>query len=180
MSDLGDLGDLWGTIGSMGAAAYARGQILGRAARIGMSGRAALRALRGAGIGVGSSSFWPAWRQIRQQMAINAQASALPVDYTTGELLAAEAPPGWTGRYVHQVTAQFRHRTEAGETAIQSRTLGVVSNVPLSPSEAVRAAMDIIETPTDSDSPTGYPVASQILTMALTGAWYQTRPGLAE
>lgn len=173
MSFLEGIDGLADSIGSEGANAYARGAIIGWGARQGMSGRSTLTALRSAGFGIANGTFWDIWQGTQAQIAAGQTSAALPVDVTTGEILPGEPPEGWTGKYVHQVTGTYRYRAPSGETVVESRTVGLLSGQPLTPAEASAAAMDLFSTPSDEEGGTDLPDGSDMMTLQLTGAWYQ-------
>ena len=177
VSWLGDLGALQDTLGSEGAETYARGAILNYGARAGYSANATLGMLRQAGVGFRRQDALATFRGIKAQIAAGQTAAMIPVDATTGEILPGTPPDNWTGRYVHQVTATFRSRQEDGTYAVTQRSLGLLSGQPLSPGEAARAALGILETPVGEDSEERYPGVGDVLSLQLTGAWYQTRRG---
>lgn len=178
MSWLGDLGGLTGNLDAPGAAAYARGAIIGGAARAGWSGAQTLRQLRGLGIGIRTQDFYSTWRDIRGQVAAGQTSAMVPPGVTDTSALGAAAPEGWTGRYTHQVTATYRYTSETGERVLVTRTMGLVSDNLLSPIEASQAALGLIEANGGEETEGGYPQAGEVLSLSLTGQWYQSRPGI--
>lgn len=163
-------------LSSPGAATYARGAIIGAGARSGESGQSVLNVLRAFGLGFRTEDFYQTWNAVKAQLAANQTATALNVDTTTGEILPGTPPENWTGQYVHQVTATFRTRDDEGNYELRQRTLGIKSTIALSPFEAAQSALGIMETPSDDETEGGYGESGDLMTMQLTGAWYDTAP----
>lgn len=164
-------------LSSPGAQSYARGQIIGAGARAGESGASVLGSLRAFDLGLRTQDFYDVWRAVRAQVGAALSATQLSVDVTTGEILPGTPPTNWTGQYVHQVTATFRTRDDEGNYELHQRTLGIKSTNALSPFEAAQAAMGILETPVDEDDEGGYAESGDLMSLQLTGAWYDTNPG---
>lgn len=177
MSDLGDLGDIIGTLGVEGAESYTRGALIGYGVRAGMSQTATMNLLRQANVGFRAQQFGQVFNDYRYQVAASSTAGALDFDSDTGQLLAGSPPENWTGQYVHQVTATFRTRNEEGEYELSQRTLGIKSSDTLTPFEAAQAAMGIIDMPVEPDDEDRYGSTGDLLSLGLTGAWYDTNPG---
>lgn len=179
MSWLGDFGDLQGTLGAEGAQSYARGAIIGAAARAGWSANQTLGALRSAGLGFRRADFLRAYGAVVSGIQASQTASSIPLEAigTPGGL--PEPPANWTGQYLHQVTVTFRQPGEGGQSVILTRTMGIKSAEVLSPFEAAQAALGIIETPVPEEEESGYPSASQVVSVQLTGLWHDTRGNLA-
>jgi hypothetical protein len=177
MSDLGDLGDIIGTLGVEGAESYTRGALIGYGVRAGLTQTATMDLLRQANVGFRTQQFGQIYNDYRYQIAAGATAAALDFDSNTGELLPGSPPANWTGQYVHQVTATFRTRNQEGEYELAQRTLGIKASDTLTPYEAIQEAMGVIETAPLLGDEDRYPRAQDLLTMTLTGAWYDTNPG---
>lgn len=165
-------------LGSPGAQSYARGAIIGAGARAGESGASVLGSLRAFGLGLRTQDFYDVWRAISAQIATSQTASALNVDANTGQIMPGGAPANWTGQYVHQVTATFRTRDDQGNYELAQRTLGIKSVNTLSPFEASQAALGILEAPVDEEDEGGYGESGDLMSLQLTGAWYDTSPGV--
>jgi hypothetical protein len=177
MSVLGG-GDFSGLdLGSPGAAAYARGAIITAGVLAGWSGAATLAALRSAGLGVRTQSFYNAFSEAKARYEQGQSAAAVPPEVVAGESVLGQPPPNWTGRYVHQVTATFRVRNPEGTYAYVTRTMGILSDQLLTPEQAARSALGILETGEAATEEERYPSVSNLLNLSTTGVWYHTRPG---
>lgn len=176
MSFLEGLDLIGADLGSEGAVAYARGAIIGAGARAGASTYAVAKALRENGIGFRYINIRDTLAAAVAELAAGQSATALQVDSTTGEILPGTPPADWTGQYVHQVTATFRTRDDEGNYQLHQRTLGIKGSTVLTPYEAAQAALGILETPEDDDTEGGYGAAGDLLSMQLTGVWYDTNP----
>jgi hypothetical protein len=177
VSDLGDLGDILGNLGSEGAESYSRGAIIGYAVRNGISANATMGMLRQAGVGFRESQVSEIYGAYKDQIAASSGANALDFDSNTGELLPGTPPANWTGQYVHQVTANFRTRDDEGNYQINYRTFGIKASETLSPFDAMNAAMQIVDMPIGADDENSYGSAGDLISMGLTGAYYDTNPG---
>lgn len=169
--------DLFDT-SSEGAMAYTRGAIIGAGVREGYSIGSVRQALSGYGVSFTGSQVSNAYNALAEIIAQGQSASALSVDTSTGEILSGTPPDNWTGQYVHQVTATFRAQATTGEYELRTRTLGVKSDTPLTPAQAADAAMNVIEMPVDEEDEDTYGSVGNLLALNLTGAWYDTRPGI--
>jgi hypothetical protein len=177
MSFTDALFDLQGSFDSPGAIAYGRGALISAGVRQGVSANGILRGLQSLGIGMNRQSGLDTIRAVAGQIAASQTAQALQFDASSGELLTGTPPENWTGQYVHQVTGTFRTRTTSGGYEVSSRTLGIKSSSALSPGEAASAAMDILETPIGEEDVDTYGAEGDLVSLSLTGAWYDTNPG---
>jgi hypothetical protein len=161
-----------------GGTAYARGAIIEAGVREGYSIGSVRLALAGYGVSFSSAQVSGAYNAMAGIVAAGQTAQALPVDVNTGEIFAGEPPDDWTGSYVHQVTGVFRAQTESGGYELRTRTIGIKSTQLLTPFDAAQAAMSIIEAPIEGDDQGTYGGMGDLLSTSLTGAWYDTRPGV--
>lgn len=161
-----------------GAVSYARGAIIQAGVNEGYSIGSVRLALAGYGVSFSSSQVSAIYNNLAGIREANQTAMSLPVDVTTGEIFAGEPPDNWTGSYVHQITATFRARAETGGYELRTRTMGIKSTTILSPEDAWAAAQSIFETPVEGDDTDNYGGIGNLLTGSLTGAWYDTRPGV--
>lgn len=166
------------TTSAPGADEFMTGSILRAGAAAGASTNSVIRALQSAGLGFRESQVSAVYSALRAQTEANATASSLSVDSSTGQLLAGNPPEGWTGQYVHQVTATFRTRDDQGNYILSQRTLGVKSTSVLTPFDAAQSALSVINTPVEGDDQDRYGGSGDLLGLTLTGAWYDTRPTL--
>ncbi len=111
------------------------------------------------------------------QITAAQQSPYLAYDVSAGTLLDTPAPANWTGQYVHQVTATFRTRQDDGSYLTRSRTIGVKAGAPLDPLNAAGVAMYILSSPVEPDDLGNYPAVSDLMTLQLTGVYFDTRPG---
>ena len=158
-----------------GARAYLRGVIVNQAVAAGASANRIIAALTGTGYGVRRSQMLQVIGAVKDRYVASATAYQLAWGAPADEALRAPAPPGWTGRYVHQVTATYRTTDEEGNYLLHTRTLGIVSSASLNPEEATSAAMSIMSQSVPSDEEERYPLSGDILSLELTGTWYQVR-----
>ena len=158
-----------------GARAYMRAMGIQAGVQAGASSNAIIRALSGMGYGIRRSQALTAIAQARSRYGAATTASQIPFGESAGTVLGGEAPTGWTGKYVHQVTATYRSVDEQGNYLLHTRTLGVVTRRPLSPEEATTAAMDVMTQTPISEEESHYPLNADILSLELTGVWFQTR-----
>jgi hypothetical protein len=158
--------------------AYARGAIIMAGAREGYSIGSVTQALSGYGVSFTRGQVSQQYHAYEEIIAQGQSAAQLSVDADTGEILGGNPPDNWTGQYVHQVTATFRARTSSGEYELRTRTLGIKGSSILTPEEASAAVMTIIETPIDEEDEDTYGSAGDLLTTSLTGAWFDTSPGV--
>lgn len=178
MSWLGDFGALADTLGTEGAQVYARGAIMAGAAREGLSANRALGVLHSAGLGIRRADFLRAYSAARSALTGAAGAANIPLESARLPTGMPPAPSNWTGQYLHQVTVIYRQPGEAGTNVVLSRTLGIKSSTVLSPFEAAQGALGIVESPIEDEAESGYPSPSQVLSVQLTGMWYDTRGNL--
>jgi hypothetical protein len=161
-----------------GGMAYARGAIIQAGVREGYSIGSVTQALQGYGVSFSRGQISQQYHAYEDIVAAGQSAAQLSVDASTGEVLGGNPPEDWTGQYVHQVTATFRARTSSGEYELRTRTMGIKGSTILTPDEASQAALGIIETPIDEEDEDTYGSAGDLLSLSLTGAWYDTRPGI--
>lgn len=161
-----------------GGTAYARGAIIQAGVNEGYSIGSVRSALSGYGVSFSSGQVSSIYNNLAGIREAGQTASALPVDVSTGEIFAGEPPDDWTGSYVHQVTATFRSQLESGGYELRTRTIGIKSSELLTPFEASQAAMSLIDQPIDEEDQDTYGGIGNLLTTSLTGAWYDTRPGV--
>jgi hypothetical protein len=161
-----------------GGTAYARGAIIEAGVREGYSIGSVRQALAGYGVGFSSSQVSETYNALSGIISAGQTAAALPVDVTTGEIFAGPPPENWTGQYVYQVTATFRAQTESGGYELRTRTMGVKSTEVLSANDAVNAAMSLVNAPVEEEDEDTYGGMGNLLTMSMTGAWPDTRPGV--
>jgi len=180
VSWLGDLGGLAGSLDAPGAADYARGAIISSAARAGWSANQALAQLRSVGLGVRRADFLRTYAQTREAIAASQTAQAVPLGQLPAEAIAGAAPEGWTGQYVHQVTATYRSTGEQGETVLTTRTLGIKSSNLLNPFEASQAALGLVEAPIEPEAESRYGGIGNLVSLSLTGTWYSVGGGLGQ
>ena len=170
---LGQVAGLRGVYGEAGS--YLRGQIITAAVRGGASANSILRALSSNGLGVRRQQALDlvANEQRRQRSA--STVSQIPWG-VADEVAAGIAPANWTGQYVHQVQAVYRTRDEAGNYMLHTRTMGIRSGSLLTPADASQAALNIMSTAREAEATEGnYPEAGQVLTVSLSGVWYDTQ-----
>ena len=170
-ADLGPLED-------NGSMAYARGAIMQAGAEEGYSLGSIRNALAGYGIDYEETWLRNAYNGMAEIVGNRPAATELSIDSSTGEILSGSPPDNWTGQYVHQVTGQFRAKATTGEYELRTRTFGIKSDVPLTPLDAANAAMQIIDMPVSEEDEDRYGSVGDLLTLNLTGAWYDTRPGI--
>lgn len=167
----------FGDLSTEGAMAYTRGAILQAGAEEGYSLGSVRNALAGYGIDYEEVWLRNAYNGVADIVGNRPAATELSIDTSTGEILSGSPPDNWTGQYVHQVTGQFRAKATTGKYELRTRTFGIKSDVPLTPLDASNAAMQIIEMPVSEDEEDRYGAIGDLLTLNLTGAWYDTRPG---
>lgn len=167
-----------GPLDNEGAMAYARGAIMQAGSEEDYSLGSIRNALAGYGVSYEESWLRHAYNGMAQVIGNRAAATALSVDTSTGEILSGSPPDNWTGQYVHQITGQFRAQATTGEYEMRTRTFGIKSDMPLTPLDAANAAMQIIEMPVDEGDEDRYGAVGDLLTLNLTGAWFDTRPGI--
>lgn len=160
---------------SPGTAAYYRAMGIQAGVQAGASSNSIIRALQGQGLGIRRTQLLSTISQARDRFSTATTATQIPPGESAGTVLAGEAPAGWTGRYIHQVTATYRSIDEEGNYLLHTRTLGIVTRRALTAEEASAHAFDLMtQTPLgDEESP--YPLSADILSLELTGVWYQTR-----
>jgi hypothetical protein len=161
-----------------GGEAYVRGQIIEAGVREGYSIGSVRNALAGYGVGFTSGQVSSIYNALSENIAAGQTATALNIDASTGEILGGTPPENWTGQYVHQVTATFRSVSMAGDYELRTRTLGIVSDNPLTSLQAQDQAMSIIESPIDEEDEDKYGSAGDLLSMSLSGTWYRTMPSI--
>ena len=165
-------------LSTQGGMAYARGAIIQAGVREGYSIGSVTQALQGYGVSFSGDQISAQYHQYEEILAQGQSAAQLSVDADTGEILGGNPPDDWTGQYVHQVTATFRARTSSGEYELRTRTLGIKGSTLLTPQEATDAASIIIGSPVDEEDEDTYGSTGDLLTTQLTGAWFDTRPGV--
>jgi hypothetical protein len=161
-----------------GGMAYARGAIIEAGVREGYSIGSVRQALSGFGISFAGAQVSSVYNVLSENIAAGQTAAALSVDAATGQVLSGSPPDGWTGQYVHQVSATFRTQGTTGEYELRTRTMGIKSSELLDPFDAMAAATQIIETPVDEDDEDTYGSSGDLLSLSLSGVWYDTRPGV--
>lgn len=160
---------------SAGVRAYLRGVVVTQAVTAGASANQIIAALQGTGYGVRRQTMLSVIGQAKARAAASQTSYQLPFGQPASELLKEPAPAGWTGRYVHQVTATYRTTDEEGNYLLHTRTLGIISNHLLTPEQATAAALDIMTQSLPSDEEERYPLSGDILSLELSGTWYQVR-----
>ncbi len=160
---------------SPGTAAYYRAMGIQAGVSAGASSNAIIRALQGQGLSFRRTQMLSTISQARNRSALSSTANQVPMAESVGDVLPGAAPQGWTGNYVHQVTATYRSIDEEGNYLLHTRTLGLVGRNVLTPEEATGAAYDLMSQTPPSDEESNYPLSADILSLELTGAWYQVR-----
>ena len=178
---MSDIGSTWGpvidAIGDEGAAAYLRGYVIAPLIASGYSAGTALRELQAAGLSFRSQDFYRAWSQVSSQVTAAQESPYLAYDISAGTITGNNPPANWTGQYQHQVTATFRTRQDDGSYLTRYRTIGVKADSVLDPLMAAGNALEIMSSPVDPDDEDKYPAVSDLMTLQLTGVWFQTNPG---
>ena len=157
-----------------GAISYARGAVIAAGARAGASANDIIGALSGTPLGIRRSTALQVIAEYKDQIAAGQTATALPIDTSSGELLTGTPPANWTGQYNHEVTATYRTKDSEGNWFLEHVQRNITSPVPMTPAEAISAAMDILATPADLDADSEAPDINSVISLALTGAWYRT------
>lgn len=173
--------DLGGVdVSNPGVRDYTRGAIIQWGVQTGLSNSAIYRELRSVDVGFSVGQAGPMVRAERDRQGTALTASQLGVDYSSGTLLAATPPDNWNGMYTHQVVLTTRTTNETGGYSLSSRSTAVKSSVPLTPYQAINAAMDYwTPVPGEPQTPNA-PDLSQALVTQLRGVWYDTdKPGRA-
>lgn len=168
----------FGELSDNGTMAYSRGAILQAGVEEGYSLGSIRNAMAGYGVDYEETWLRNAYNGMAEIVGNRPAATELSIDTSTGEILSGNEPDGFTGQYVHQVTAQFRAKATTGEWELRTRTMGIKSDVPLTPLDAANAAMTLIEMPVSEEDEDTYGSVGDLLTLNLTGAWYDTRPGI--
>lgn len=172
--------DLLGQVAGLGgiesaARSYLRGQVITQAVRAGASANSILSALSANGLGIRRQQGLDLVANEADRQRSASPIGQVPYDATPESVIGA-APENWTGNYVHQVTATYRERDEEGNYTIYTRTMGIKGANLLTPEEAGMAALDIMSTQAPGEASEGnYPTAGQVLTVGLTGTWYDTQ-----
>ena len=176
MSWLETLGDLSSLGGISGAAhSYLRGQIITQAVRAGASANSILRGLSGYGLGVRRNQGLALVRGEQARQLAGRTSNALDLTQPIDQLLGTAPPANWTGQFVHQVTVTYRTRTPEGGYELHTRTMGIKSSQLLTPEEATQGALDIMADNALDAEEGDYPLPSDILSVSLSGAWYDTQ-----
>jgi len=155
------------------AQSYVRGVVISEGVRAGASANAILLHLVGHGIGVRRTQGLAIVRQEQARQAAGATANALDLSQPVSSILAANAPGGFTGNYVHQVAITYRTRDEEGNYMLNTVTRAISSPTVLSPEEAVSAATEMITTNPAPTEGTPEVLPESIMMASLSGAWYQ-------
>ena len=172
--------DLLGSVAGLGgiageARSYLRGQVITQAVRAGASANSILRALSANGMGLRRQQGLDLVLQEKTRQLASSTVNQVPFGVTADTALSG-APHNWTGNYVHQVQATYRTKDEEGNYLVHTRTIGLKGTTPLTPEEAVAAAMDIMATSQIGEAAEGrYPMAGSVLSVSLTGIWYDTQ-----
>lgn len=162
-------------ISSPGVADYTRGAIVQWGVGQGWSQNRIESELRNNGVGLQASAQRQLIQAEQERQQAGPGATQLGIDYSTGELLMPEPPETWTGQYVHQVTMTTRMREDDGSYTLSTRTVGIKASTPLTPSQAVNAAFDVITPqPGETGSPDS-PAPGDVILSQLTGIWYDTQ-----
>lgn len=170
VTDLVRLGSVTGA-----ASSYLRGMIIGQGVSQGASANSILSALTNAGIGIRRNQGLALVAEEQDRQAAGATANQLDLNSPASDLLGVTPPTGWTGQYVHQVTATYRTTDEEGNYILHTRTLGLKSSQVMTPSESIEAAQQIMTSEIPADEEDNYPLPSDVLAMNLTGVWYDTQ-----
>lgn len=170
------LGDISALTGISGAAhSYVRGAVISAGIRAGQSANEILRGLSSVGVGVRRDQGLSIIAAERQRQSAGATANQVPLGGDLGELLGAPPPAGWTGQYVHQVTAISRSRDEEGNYITHTRTLGIKSGRLLAPNEAISSGFDILNQTTPEGTATYLLDSGSLVSLSLSGVWYDTQ-----
>lgn len=170
LSELNRLGNITGA-----ATSYLRGAIIQQAVSAGASANSILSALSANGLGLRRQQGLALVNEEQSRQAASGTASQLNLTSSTAQLLDTAPPENWTGQYVHQVTATYRTRDEEGNYILHTRTLGLKSTNALTPAQAIQSATDIMTSDVPSDEEADYPLPSDVLSMSLTGTWYDVQ-----
>lgn len=157
------------------AAAYTRGIVISQGVRAGESANSIVGALSRLGIGIRRDQ---ALSQVRGEVARQAAGKTtlqLDLNATPSELIDAVPPPGWTGQFVHQVAVTYRSTDEEGNYLLHTRTMGIKSPTLLTSYEAGQAAYGIIGQMQDEANGSFTVGADSVLTLGLSGAWYDVQ-----
>lgn len=173
-----DLGGI--DVSSPGVADYTRGAIIQWGVGQGLSNQAIYRTIRSVDLGISVGQLGPMVRAERDRQGTALSSTQLGVDYNSGTLLAATPPDNWNGQYVHKVVMTTRESLGGNEYVLNERTTAIKSSAPLTPMQAVNAAMDYwTPVPGQPQTPNA-PDLSQALVTQLRGVWYDTdQPGRA-
>jgi len=162
-------------VSTPGVADYTRGSIITWGVSQGWSNNRIQREISSLGIGISVGQLDPMVRAERSRQGANLTSTQLGMDYSAGSLVAPEPPDNWTGQYVHQVTMVYREAVGANQYELHTRTVGLKSSVPLTPSQATQAAFDIMTPELGEPGTPDMPDMAQVLTSQLTGIWYDTQ-----
>jgi hypothetical protein len=162
-------------VSNPGVADYSRGAIIQWGVGQGFSQNRIESELRGAGVGIQASVQRGLIQAEQARQGASLESTQLAMDYSTGTLLGGVTPENWTGQYVHQVTMTYQEQTGPRAYELHDRTVGLKSSVPLTPSQAIEAAFDIITPEPGEPGTPNAPDLSQVIMSQLTGVWYDTQ-----
>lgn len=157
------------------ATSYIRGVIISTAVGQGASANSILSALSANGLGIRREQGLQLVSAEKQRQAAGQTASRLGLNTPSSQLLDTVPPENWTGQYIHQVTATYRTRDEEGNYILHTRTLGLKSATALTPADAVAAAQQIMSSEVPAEEEGNYPLPSDVLSMELSGVWYDVQ-----
>lgn len=162
-------------ISSPGVADYARGAIIQWGVGQEWSQNRIEAELRNNGVGLQATQQRKLIQAEQDRQDARLTSTQLSVDYSTGELIAPEPPANWTGQYVHQVTMTTRSLEDDGSYTLSTRTVGIKASTPLTPSQAVNAAFDVITPQEGETGSPDSPAPGDVVLSQLTGIWYDTQ-----